>query len=214
MDESRAISEVHRTIIERYPMYREEPAFESWLYRKAGVDTERIAEYLDTLADYGILDGEGMIHGDYAAMPDPSGMVEDMRKRLDALDERTRAVLRVASIEGPTFSAEVVAYLDEAPLDEVSATIDRAIESGVVHADGGEAMFAASSRRYRFHPLQLRELLVEEIASDHRVELHRRAIEFLTRELERSREPGAREMIGQLIEEHSREMSRPAGSDG
>jgi predicted ATPase len=212
MDERAAIATVHRTIIERYPMYHEDPAFEAWLFGKAGTDQERIAEYLDTLADYGILDGEGMISGDYMAMPDPSAMIDEMRARLDALDGRTREVLRVASVEGPTFSSEVLAHLDGAGQEEITGAIDRAIDAGIVRADGGEGMFVAASRRYRFHPLLIRDLLYEELAGDRRAELHRRAIEFLSGELERNSEPGAREMIGQLIEEHNRHGSRPAGS--
>ena len=212
MDETQSIAEVHRTIIERYPMYREDPAFEAWLLRKAGTDEEKIAEYLDTLADFGYLDGEGMICGEYTAVPDPARVLEEMRTRLDRLDGATREALRVASVEGPTFSAEVLAWLGGSSDGEATSGIDRAVEAGIVRPDGGEAMFITASRRYRFHPLQLRDLLYEELPGDRRAELHRRAIEFLSAELERNEEPGAREMIGQLIEEHNRHASRPAGS--
>lgn len=212
MDETQARAEVHRTIIERYPMYHEDPAFEAWMFDRTGSDAGKIAEVLDALAAYGYLDGEGMVTGNYAAMPDPSVMTEEMRGRLDAIDGRTRELLRIASVEGPTFSAEVLAHIDGASVADVDASIARAIDSGVVQPDGGEAMFISSSARYRFHPQIVRDMLYHELPGDRRAELHRRAIEFLSSELEQTTEPGAREMIGQLIEEHNRHASRPAGS--
>ena len=74
MDETKARAEVHRTIIERYPMYHEDPAFEAWLFHRAGRDVGKVAKYLDALAAYGLLDGEGMVSADYAAMPEPSAL--------------------------------------------------------------------------------------------------------------------------------------------
>lgn len=212
MDETKSIATVHRTIIERYPMYHEDPAFEAWLFSKAGTDVERIEEYLDTLHDFGYIDGEGMVCGDYTAMPDPSGMVAEMQRRLDGLDESTRDLLRIASVEGPTFSTEVLAHLSDRSIEEVEQAICKAVEEGVFHHDGAESMFTSASGRYRFRPLQLRDLLYDELPGGRRAELHRRAITFLSEELERNDEPGAREMIGQLIEEHNRHASRPAGS--
>lgn len=212
MDEKQSIAEVHRIIIERYPMYKEDPAFEAWLHGKAGTDQEKLEEYLDTLADYGYLDGEGMVCGDYARLPDPSGILDEMKGRLAALDEPTREVLRTASVEGPTFSTEVLARLHECELADCERMIARAVESDIVRRDGSEGMFASASHRYRFHPLQMREMLYEELPGGRRAELHRRAIEFFSEELERNGEPGTREMIGRLIEEHNRHASRPAGS--
>jgi predicted ATPase len=214
MDEKTSIAEVHRTIIERYPMYHEDPAFEAWLHGKAGTDVEKIEDYLDTLADYGYIDGEGMVCGDYTTMPDPSRILDDIRARLDRLGRDARELLRVASVEGPTFSLEVLSHLRGCPAENASRAIDDAVDAGIVRADGSEEMFASASGRYRFYPLQVREVLYEELAGGERAELHRRAVEFLTDELERNEEPGSREMIGQLIEEHNRHASRPAGSHG
>jgi predicted ATPase len=212
MDEKTSIAEVHRTIIERYPMYKEDPAFEAWLLRKAGTDVERIEEYLDTLHDYGYIDGEGMVTGEYTKAPEPASMLEEIQRRLDALDDTTRSTLRIASVEGPTFSTEVLARLCGGSAGDAEHAVAAAVDAGVVQPDGSEGMFASASKRYRFYPLQMRDLLYEELAGGQRAELHRRAIEFLSEELERTREPGAREMIGQLIEEHNRHASRPAGS--
>jgi predicted ATPase len=212
MDEKTSIAEVHRTIIERFPMYKEDPAFETWLFGKAGTDLEKVEEYLDVLADYGYIDGEGVVRGDYRKAPDPSRVLEEIAARLDGLDGATRELLRVASIEGPTFSAEVLAHLQNCAPEEAQRSISAAIDAGIIQADGSEAMFAAASNRYRFHPMQMRDILYEELPGGRRAELHRRAIEFLSEELGRNTEPGAREMIGQLIEEHNRHGSRPAGS--
>jgi len=124
MDETQARAEVHRTIIERYPMYHEDPAFEAWMFDRTGSDAGKIAEVLDALAAYGYLDGEGMVTGNYAAMPDPSAMTDEMRGRLDAIDGRTRELLRIASVEGPTFSAEVLAHIDGATVALHDAGLD------------------------------------------------------------------------------------------
>ena len=212
MNESNNIAAIHLVVIERYPMYKEDPAFEAWLQDKAGTDQETIEVYLDTLADYGYLDGEGMICGDYTRLPDPSRVVEDMKSRIAALDAGTREVLRAASVEGPTFSAEVVARLLEGESGGVDSAIAAALAADVIREDGDEPLYEAASRSYRFHPLQLRDILYDELPGDRRAELHRRAIEFLTDEAGRATEPGKREMISQLIDEHNQHASRPAGS--
>lgn len=212
MDENHKIAEIHRAIIERYPMYQKDPAFETWLHDKAADNAETVEEYLDALSDYGYLDGEGMICGDYTSMPDPSGILDDMKSRLDVLDPASRDVLRAASVEGPTFSAEVVTVLMDGAQADVERAIETAIAADVIRPDGDEGLYAGASRSYRFHPLQLRDMLYGELPGDRRAELHRRTIEFLMTESERATEPGRREMISQLIDEHNQHASRPAGS--
>ncbi|MBC8145986.1 MAG: hypothetical protein H7X80_10400 [bacterium] len=203
---------VHTTIIECYPMYKEDPAFESWLLSKAGSNEERVEEYLDTLSDYGYIDGEGMINGDYTMVPDPAGVVDDMKNRLDRLDAESRDVLRAASVEGPAFSAEFVAKILDQPVESVASAISRAASAGVVRGDGSEDLYLGATDSFRFYPLQLRDMLYDEVPGDQRAEFHMRAIEFLTEEIKRNTEPGAREMMQQMIAEHNQYSSRPAGT--
>jgi predicted ATPase len=212
MNETQSIATIHTVIIERYPMYKENPAFEAWLMKMAGTNEERIEEYLDTLSDFGYIDGEGMLCGDYTAVPEPSTVVDEMAKRLDRLDEPTRDVLRAASVEGPAFSTAFVARILERPASELTEAFSAAEAAKVIRRDGTGDVFAGAAQRFRFYPLQLRDTLYDELPGDRRAELHRLAITYLTDEIERNAEPGAREMMRQLIDEHNQHASRPAGS--
>jgi predicted ATPase len=209
MNEHERVAEIHRHLIERYPMYKTDNGFEQWLLEKTGADPARIDAYLDLLYGYGYIDGEGTLSGDYAAVPDPEHVQEDIRARLDRLDPASRTLLRTASIEGVNFDPEVTAALCGVPVAEALDAIRRGIDVGVVARAMPNSLYSGSGESYRFVPRQTREILYNELPDEDRVRLHAALLDFLGDRLQAADEPGTREMLEQMINEHNNIASRP-----
>jgi hypothetical protein len=60
--------------------------------------------------------------------------------------------------------------------------------------------------------VQLRDVLYEELSEEERMRLHDAFVEFLSHELDRVDDGGAREMLQQMISLHNRRAARPSPS--
>jgi hypothetical protein len=204
-----AVDGVHKQIIERYPLYVTNGGFEQWLWRKAGADERKIHQYLDLLDDYGYMNGDGTLANDYANMPEPEHVTGEIRDRLERLGEEVLEALRHASIEGERFCQSTVTTLSGRDGSMVDGLLRQAVEAGVVTRDGSEPLYSSICDRYRFLPLQTRDILYEQIPDEERIRMHKAFIDFLGSELDRVEDPGAREMLNEMISEHNRRVARP-----
>ncbi len=209
MEQEQASADVIRPFVkERYPMYQQNPAFEHWLSKKAGNDENNLAEYLDLLQGYGFIAGDGTIHAGYESMPEPAGVQADIESRLSSLGADTIALLRLASVEGERFSA-VALKAAAGEGSDVESRLQPAIDAGVVARDTNPAEIPALGHRYRFVPLQVRQLLYDGLADAERADAHTALVEYLSRELERTEEVGAQDMLSRLISQHNKRVMRP-----
>jgi hypothetical protein len=206
------VEEVHKEIIERFPLYVTNPGFEQWLFRKAGGDQGKIADYLGLLDSYGYMHGDGKLADDYVNLPDPQGVMEDIRRRLGGVGPEIRRALSYASVEGEKFCGSTITALGGADPAETKRLLQEAERGGLVTPDGTEAIYSGFCERYRFTPLQLRDVLYEELSEEERMRLHDAFVEFLSHELDRVDDGGAREMLQQMISLHNRRAARPSPS--
>lgn len=207
MEQEQASADVIRPFIkERYPMYQENPAFEQWLSKKAGNDQSNLAEYLELLQGYGFIGGDGTITAGYETLPEPAGVQADIEGRLSLLGADTLALLRLASVEGDRFSA---AALKAIAGEDAESQLQPAIDAGVVARDSNPAEIPALGHRYRFVPLQVRQLLYDRMPDAERADAHTALVEYLSRELEHTEEVGAQDMLNRLISQHNKRVMRP-----
>jgi hypothetical protein len=197
---------IHEYLIERYPMYRTESAFEEWLGSRSAGDRGRLDEYLGLLEDYGFIDGEGRVGKDFNTVPDPARVVDEITSRIDGVAPDVLRTLQCAAVEGAEFSTSAVTALAEG---DVSASLAAAEQAGLVRRIGEENIYASPTTRYRFVPRKAQEVIYAALPEDERARLHALFIQFLSTQLDRTTEPGAREMLSRLISEQNRRVMRP-----
>lgn len=208
--EQQDVEEVRAHISERYPMYVADPGFEQWLLHKAGTDVGKIEDYLTLLDDYGYITGDGTLANDYQNVPDPGHLTEDIERRLASLSPGTRALLRRAAVQGPLFSMSLVTPADRGAAADGDALLGEAIAAGVVARDkDGDARIPALSHRYRFVPRQAAKILYDELSEEERGGYHMALVELLSDEIGRVAEPGAQDMLAEMIRQHNRYAAQP-----
>jgi DNA-binding winged helix-turn-helix (wHTH) protein/tetratricopeptide (TPR) repeat protein len=95
----------------------------------------------------------------------PAGVRDVLRKRLDKLTPRSRALLTAGATIGREFALDLLASLFDVPSEDLLEVLDDALaEQIVVPVAGG----------YRFAHALVREVLLDEVSSAERVRLHRR----------------------------------------
>lgn len=211
MDTQNERARISTMLIERYPMYKVNPAFEQWLLARTEGDSDSLIRYLDILDGFHYMNGEGVLTEDYLMLPEPEDLVDVIRRRLEPLEPETRELLRRASVEGAYFSTEVLGVLHEVDPDQVTQLLRPALDRGVVACDGRERLYSRGSMRYRFVPTQMHEILRRELPQEERHRLHGMIVEYLGDELRRADDPGRQEMLGEMLSEHNKSITRPHG---
>jgi hypothetical protein len=203
------VEEIHTILIERYPMYQSNGGFEQWLSRKAGTDESKINTYLDLLDSYNYMNGDGTLASDYVEMPAPEEVLDDINARLTNLSSAALDALRRASIEGEHFCVETVTALSDDNAGRVADLLREGERNRLIVRDGSEALYSDQCERYRFLPLQTRDILYKQIPDEERTRLHMAFVEFLSSKVEDIREDGRRDMLNHMISEHNKRFSRP-----
>jgi hypothetical protein len=203
------VDEIHRILIERYPLYQSNGGFEQWLLRKADMDESKIHTYLDLLDSYGYMNGDGTLAGDYANMPDPERVHDDINARLSKLSPGALDALHRASIEGEHFCVETVIALADGEESRAGDMLREAERNGVIVRDGSESLYSEGCERYRFLPLQTREIIYQQIPEEERNSMHTAFVEFLSGKVDGVEDDGKREMLNHMISEHNKRVARP-----
>lgn len=113
----------------------------------------------------------------------PENVRSMIRKKIDALEEENRRVLRYASVEGEEFLSTVVAALlevDDLEIEERFAILDRTHRM-VVTVGEEELPDGNLATRYRFAHALYQNVLYSDLVSKRRILLHRQAGEQLLR---------------------------------
>ncbi len=135
-----------------------------------------LQEVLRHLAETGALvqqDGVwvGTVAWDEVGLPE--GVRDVVGRRLSALPDHANALLRVAALLGREFDTDVVAEVAERPENEVVDDLDAVLATALV-----EEVEDTPGRLSFTHAL-VRQTLLEELSTNRRVRLHRRAAETL-----------------------------------
>lgn len=187
-------------------MYAANPAFETWMFEKAGTDEGKIDEYLSILSDYGYLGSDGSVMEGYTNVPEPVSVENDLNARLSRLDPDTLELMSRASVEGERFSKAVLAALGG---ENIEQHLAHAMKLGVIAPEADRAEIPVLGSRYRFVPMRLRDRLYESLSESDRAHYHTELVEYLSAELEHVEEAGARDMISELISGHNKRYTRP-----
>ncbi len=135
-----------------------------------------LQEVLRHLAESGALVQEdgvwvGTVAWDEIGLPE--GVRDVVGRRLSALPDRANELLRVAALLGREFDTDVVAEVADRPVDEVVDDLDAVLAAALV-----EEVEDHPGRLSFIHAL-VRQTLLEELSTNRRVRLHRRAAETL-----------------------------------
>jgi DNA-binding SARP family transcriptional activator/tetratricopeptide (TPR) repeat protein len=103
----------------------------------------------------------------------PEGVKRMVARRLDRLDPKTIEWLRVASVAGRDFDAELLEQLLDLDEEEFLTALEEALAAGVLLES------TAVSGRYSFSHALIREALYESMSAPRRARLHRRVGEAL-----------------------------------
>ncbi len=135
-----------------------------------------VSEVLFHLVESGALvqrDGRwvGTVAWDEVGLPE--GVRDVVGRRLSILDETANEVLRVAAVLGREFDTDVVAAVADQPVDAVVDDLDAVLAAALV------AEVDARAGRLSFTHALVRQTLLDELSTNRRVRLHRRAAEVL-----------------------------------
>lgn len=212
MDQQKALAEVHRQVIERFPMYQTHPAFEHWLLEKSGGDPGKIVSYLNVVEDYGVMNADGLLDQAYTGLPEPEAVEREIERHLTGLDTETLRLLKIGSVEGKHFTLEIVAAIAGIDPAEAQSLLRPAESTHLIVRDGTEELYAGFSLRYHFHPLQLQEYLYHRLSDEERHEYHRQMVTYLSDVIRKVEDEGSRELISSMIALHNARFSRPSSS--
>jgi len=142
------------------------PGFMARLHEQTGGNPFFLEELCEALREAGAVtlrDGEAAANAISIHVPETVQGV--LRTRMDRLDDRSRDVLRLASVIGRDFTHGVLA--DVAELDDLGSAIERLIASGVV-----QQVATAPEITYRFKHTLAEEVAYDSLLAHQRVVLH------------------------------------------
>ncbi len=161
---------------ERYPRYQNNAEFERWLAERSGGNALFITQYLSTLEEDGIVDDQtGKFNARFDSVRVPTSAFSVVEERIRRLDDDSRELLRYASVEGATFTAQVLAALaDTAKLRLLQKVRLIAEKHGVVKSLGKQRIYANESTAFQFTNTLMQRALYDSLEEEERDELHAR----------------------------------------
>lgn len=167
-------TEIDVLLRERFPEYRGNNTLVQWLEHSSGGNMLFVTQFLSVLVEDGFLDARSaavLKDLDLVRVPDSAHAVVSERLRRLSADERE--LLRYASVEGETFSAQVVSGLVEVPLLKTLQRL-RLIEEEhrVIRSLGRQNLFGEEVTAWQFVHTVMQKALYDDLSEDERDILH------------------------------------------
>jgi len=154
------------------------------LYEKSEGNPFFIEEVLRSLVNEGLIQidsygWDGKIDTSQIRIP---GTIRDViARRIDRLDDRTKAILRFASIIGNRINFDVLYKISDVSEEEVTDAIDASIAANIIHED-----ISSEEESYKFDHALIREVIYESMSRSRRRLIHKK-IGYIIEELYKNR---------------------------
>jgi tetratricopeptide (TPR) repeat protein len=161
---------------ERYSHYQENAQFQRWLAERSGGNALFITQYLNTLEEDGIVSPQtGEFKARFDSVRVPTSSVSVVEERIRRLDDDSRELLRAASVEGATFTVNVLSALLEVPKLKLLPRLRLIAEKHeVIRSLGKQRLYASESTTYQFSNVLMQRTLYESLEQEEREALHAR----------------------------------------
>ncbi|UCE37063.1 MAG: tetratricopeptide repeat protein [Thermoplasmata archaeon] len=159
-------------------------AFIHRLYLESEGNPFFIEEVVTSLVNEGLIDPKDYAWDtkfDPSKIHIPSTIRDVIGRRMDRLDEETKAILSYASVIGNQFTFETLHRLSDLNEEELVDSIDALIAANIIHED-----IATKEERYRFDHTQIREVIYNSMSRSRRRLMHKR-IGYIIEELNRNK---------------------------
>jgi predicted ATPase len=146
--------------------------FVKLLYNASEGNPFFIEEVLKSLVNEGLMDvdsyrWDGNIDASQIRIP---GTIRDViARRIDRLDDKTKSLLRSASIIGNRFTFELLYKISDVSEEDVIDAIDASIAANIIHEDP-----ACEEERYRFDHALIREVIYNSMSRSRRRLMHKK----------------------------------------
>jgi predicted ATPase len=190
--------DLDRLLHGRYRSYHNDDEFEQWLATISSGNALFITQFLQTLEEDGYIDpSSGEIRPGYRNAKVPDSAYAVVRERLRRLSEETRELLRYASVEGDTFTADMLAKITETPKLKLLQRLRLAEQSHRIIVDlGKQRVYVTETSAWRFSHALLHLAMYESLNQEERELLHEAIFDVLKEEWEAARRrPGRRVSI-------------------
>lgn len=158
--------------------------FIKMLYKKSEGNPFYIEEVLRSLVNEGLIQidsyrWDGKIDTSRIRIP---GTIRDViARRIDGLDDKTKTILRFASIIGNRFNFDVLHKISDVSEEEVTDAIDASIAANIIHED-----LSSEEESYKFDHALIREVIYESMSRSRRRLMHKK-IGYIIEELYKNR---------------------------
>jgi predicted ATPase len=160
----------------RYSNYHENDHFERWLAERSGGNALFITQYLQTLEEDGIVSPQtGEFKARFDSVRVPTSAFSVVEERIRRLDDEARELLRYASVEGATFTVNVLSALAGMPRLKLLQRLRLIAEKHeVIKSLGKQRIYASESTTFQFGNTLMQRALYESLEDEERDELHAR----------------------------------------
>ena len=154
------------------------------LYNESEGNPFFIEEVLRSLVNEGLIDIDGYgfdLNVDISQIRIPGTIRDVIAQRIDRLDDRTKKVLRFASVIGNSFTFEPLHRICGVTEEEVIDAIDASIAANIIHED-----VTSKEERYKFDHAQVRVAIYNMMSRTRRRFMHKK-IGYTIEELSKNR---------------------------
>ncbi|MES2764769.1 MAG: tetratricopeptide repeat protein [Bacteroidota bacterium] len=176
----------------RYPNYQNNDKFEEWLAHVGGGNALFITEFLNTLEEDGYINREtGIFSDEYKNVKVPASAYAVVSERIRRLNEDNRELLRYASVEGETFTANILSKTTEIPQLKILQKLRLLEETHrVLKSLGKQILYSKESTAYQFSHTLLHRAMYETLGEEERELLHEAILDVLKNEWSDALESG------------------------
>lgn len=164
--------------------------FVDWLMKASEGNALYIFNFLSKLHEEGFIDSHtGEILKDYKEVKAPEGNLALIRSRLKNIPPEEQEVPRYASVEGSTFTMEVLKeLLEEKPLKLLQKLRILEEKSGLIESIGKQTIYTNETTAYKFSHVQIHRAMYESLEEEERELLHQAVFNVLEKEWEHAKE--------------------------